>query len=259
MKKIKALALLLLAAIVLNAFTLAVFAESEGVNWYVKHSGNSRPDIDKAQRIIEKYNGYYIDKKVSDTSDKKILYLTFDAGYENGNVSKILDILRDKNVPAAFFLLDHIILKNTDVVMRMTNEGHLVCNHTKNHKDMSTQTKEQIINNLCDLEKIYEQKCGLVMSKYFRFPEGRYSEESLKTVSEMGYKIIFWSFGYPDWDDTKQPNPQKAIDKILKNTHNGEVILLHPTSETNAKILPTLIDKWREMGYSFGTLDELVS
>lgn len=257
--KNKILIIVLIIILIFTSFVLSCYGEnSDGLNWYVKRCGNKRPQISDNQKVIEKYNGFYIDNKLSDDSEKKILYLTFDAGYENGNVEKIVNILKEKDVPAAFFLLDHIIIKNTDLVMRMVNEGHIVCNHTRNHKDLTTCSREENINNLVGLEKVYKDRTGLEISKYFRFPEGRYNEESLALVNELGYKTIFWSFGYDDWDDNRQPNPEKAKEKILTNTHNGAVILLHPTSSTNAKILPGLIDAWREMGYSFGTLDELV-
>ena len=139
----------------------------------------------------------------------------------------------------------------------MANEGHTVCNHTKNHKDLTKCSFDEIRKNLSDLEKIYEQKTGKIMSKYFRFPEGRFNEATLKYINELGYKTVFWSFGYEDWDNNRQPSCEKAIQKIIANTHNGEVILLHPTSTTNAEILPRLIDLWIDMGYSFGTLDQL--
>ena len=124
--------------------------------------------------------------------------------------------------------------------------------------DITLTGDEEIIKKVTDLEKNYETATGLKMAKYFRFPEGRYSEEALSVISELGYKTIFWSFGYADWDDKSQPDAESSKTKILENTHNGEVILLHPTSSTNAEILPELIDRWRDMGYSFGTLDELV-
>ena len=252
--------LLVVFGVAFNA--LGINAEDkmpDGIGWYVPRSGNKMPTPSREQVKIEEYNGYYIDKKLTDTSDKKIIYLTFDAGYENGNVEKIMNTLKEKEVPAAFFLLDNIVLKNTDLVIRMENEGHLVCNHTKNHKNICKLTESEIKKNLSDLEKIYEQKTGKSMAKYFRFPEGKYNEETLSLINDMGYKTIFWSFAYADWDNNRQPQKDKAIDKILSNTHNGMVILLHPTSSVNAEILPILIDKWRDMGYSFGTLDELVS
>ncbi len=236
-----------------------VLAKDNGYAWYVKRNGNSRPNLQSEQSLIYKYDGYFIDKKVTDTDVKKVLYLTFDLGYENGNTARILDVLKQENVPAAFFILDNIVLKNTDLVTRIADEGHLVCNHTKNHKNLSFSKEEEIAKNLTDLEKIYEEKCGRQMSKYFRFPEGKYSEHALSCIQKLGYKTIFWSFAYEDWDNSRQPNPQKSINKILQNTHNGAVMLFHPTSKTNADIFPTLISKWKEMGYSFGTLDDLTS
>lgn len=239
------------------AFTLNVSASSDAHSFYIPRAGGKRPSLPKEESVIEKYDGYYIDPHVDDDSDVRVLYLTFDAGYENGNVEKILDALAEENVPAAFFVLDHLILENTELVCRMQKEGHLVCNHTKNHKDMTKCPKEEMVKNLTDLEKICEEKTGSKPAKYFRFPEGRFSEDALMTAKELGYKSIFWSFAYADWDNDRQPDPVRAKKKILENTHNGAVILLHPTSATNARILPELIGEWKRMGYTFGTLDQL--
>lgn len=234
-----------------TVFSFNVSANEE-YNWFIKKKGSMTPDFPRIAKETEKYSAYYI----GDTGEKTI-YLTFDAGYENGNIEKILDTLKAEGVPAAFFLLDHLIIKNTDLVLRMANEGHLVCNHTKNHKNLCSASEEVIKQDILGLEDIYRQRCGLEMSKYFRFPEGKFSIEALKTVSSMGYKTIFWSLAYCDWDNTKQPSKECAIKNILDNTHPGAVILLHPTSKTNAEILPELISSWRAMGYSFGTLDDL--
>ena len=236
--------------------TISQISADDCYHWYIKHSKSGTPSFPLEAELISEYDAYYIDKK-SVNNNEKVLYLTFDAGYENGNIERILDILKEENVPAAFFLLDNIILKNTDLVLRMANEGHLVCNHTKNHKNLSYSSASEIEKNLLALEKLYEEKCGLEMSKYFRFPEGNYSIEALNTIQMLGYKTIFWSFAYEDWDNNRQPNASKAMKKILDNTHNGAVILLHPTSKTNADILPSLIAEWRKMGYVFGTLDQL--
>lgn len=257
MKNSKIIFALFTLLVMLFISSVNVFATGNTYCWYVKRNGNKRPLIQSEQKIIYMYDGYFIDKKLTDDSEKKVLYLTFDLGYENGNTAKILDVLKEESIPAAFFVLDNIILKNPDLVTRMKDEGHLICNHTKNHKDLTNKSEEEIIKNITDLEKLYEEKTGNTMAKYFRFPEGKYSEKALSTVQKLGYKTIFWSFGYDDWDNSKQPNPQRAIKKILENTHNGEVLLLHPTSETNAKILPHLIKSWKEAGYTFGTLDEL--
>ena len=248
MKKILSACIL---AIMFLTLALKVNAQGE-LNWYIKRKGRDIPIFPKEAVEAESYDAYYIDK-----SGEKKIYLTFDAGYENGNVEKILDVLKEKSVPAAFFLLDNIILKNSDLVLRMEDEGHLVCNHNKNHKNLSFASEEEIARNLKALEMIYEERCGRKMSKYFRFPEGRYTLQALKTVQSLGYKTIFWSFAYDDWDNGRQPDCDKAIKKVLDNTHDGAVMLFHPTSSTNAEIFPILIDSWRDMGYTFGTLDEL--
>lgn len=235
-------------------------ASADGAkSWYVTRSGSKQPPMPSDISNLSEFDAYYLDSSVSEDSERRVIYLTFDAGYENGNVEKVLDILKAENVPGAFFILDNIILKNTDIVNRMANEGHLVCNHTKNHKDMTKCTRDEMIKNLTDLEKIYEEKTGHTMAKYFRFPEGKYDEKSMLCAKELGYKTIFWSFAYADWDNDNQPDARKSIKRILDNTHNGEVILLHPNSATNVEILPHLIKEWRRMGYCFGTLDELVS
>ena len=190
--------------------------------------------------------------------EKGVIYLTFDAGYENGNVEKILDTLKDKEVRGAFFVLGNLVTSNTDLVKRMADEGHLVCNHTYHHRDMSKYTdKAEFALELTSLEDAYRKLTGREMSKYYRPPEGRFTEQNLKLAQEMCYSTVFWSFAYADWDNNKQPSAEYALKKILSNVHNGAVILLHPTSSTNAKIMPQLIDSLKSSGYRFGTLDEL--
>ena len=188
----------------------------------------------------------------------KVIYLTFDAGYENGNIEKILDTLKQHNAKGAFFILKNLIIRNTDLVNRMYEEGHLVCNHTSRHPDMS---KIKDINSFKDeleaLEKIYFEYTGKELSKFYRPPEGKFCEDNLKFADELGYKTIFWSFAYADWDNSAQPDPQQAIKKIKENTHNGMIVLLHPTSSTNAKILDELLTYWESEGYRFATLEEL--
>lgn len=238
--------------------TVTVYAQS-GKCWYVKRNGNARPGFPEDSEILKNYACYYIDDRFSDGSDKKVLYLTFDAGYDNGNVERILDALAAESVPAAFFVLDNIIMKNPGLIMRMNNEGHLVCNHTKRHKDLTRASYDDIRDDLGALENVYTDVTGLRLAPYFRFPEGKYSLEAIKSVYRLGYKTIFWSFAYADWNNEKQPDPARAISKILENTHNGAVMLFHPTSDTNAEIFPTLIREWKAQGYTFGTLDELTS
>ena len=253
----KTLFAFLAAVILLSTLSFSSYADT-AQGWYVKrNSEHKQPSLDTALQYITKYDAYYVDTKKSDSEDK-VLYLTFDAGYENGNVEKIVDTLIKENVPAAFFLLDNIIIKNTELVNKMADNNCLVCNHTLKHRDMTKLTdKNEFANELSSLEDVYKKTTGKDMAKYYRPPEGKFNEQSLKFASELGYKTIFWSFAYADWDNSNQPSEEYAKKKILDNTHNGAVILLHPTSETNAKILPELIQEWKNQGYRFGTLDEL--
>lgn len=248
---LKIVSALVFLALIFNMSFVAFAATAHG--WYVKRNGHNTPRFPSDAELLKEHGCYFID---NDTSCKRI-YITFDAGYENGNVSRILDVLKDECVLAAFFVLDNIILKNTDLVMRMVDEGHLVCNHTLRHRDLSGATIDEIREDLTALEEIYEKNTGRKMSKYFRFPEGKYSLDAVMHLDALGYKTVFWSFAYEDWDNSKQMSKSKALKKVLDNTHDGAVMLFHPTSSTNADIFPDLIRSWKEMGYSFGTLDEL--
>ncbi len=158
----------------------------------------------------------------------------------------------------AFFILSYLVVKNTELVKRMADEGHLVCNHTATHPDMTTKKNfEEFSSELYSLENVYKEYTGRELSKYFRPPEGRFNADVLKYARQMGYKTVFWSFAYEDWNNGSQMSPELAKTKILENVHNGAVILLHPTSATNAEILGEVIDELKAQGYSFGTLDEL--
>ena len=189
---------------------------------------------------------------------KQVLYLTFDAGYENGNTEKILDVLKKHNVPATFFLVGHYIEKNADLVRRMVDEGHIVGNHTMHHKDMSQLSdKETFAKELTDLEDLYRQITGEELPKYYRPPQGIYSEENLALAQELGYKTVFWSLAYADWNNDAQPTKAQAFSKLLPRTHNGAVVLLHSTSATNAEILDELLTEWESRGYCFASIDKL--
>lgn len=210
--------------------------------------------------FVEDYGGYYVDKRYGDTAEDKVIYLTFDAGYENGNVEKILNVLKEENVPSAFFVLDNLIYKNSDLILRMIDEGHLVCNHTSKHLDVTKcKTLDEFKVELENLEKLYKEKTGREMAKYFRPPEGKFSRQSMEFASSLGYKTIFWSFAYADWDNNAQMSHAAAKEKILSNIHNGEIMLLHPTSATNAAILGDVIRALKSEGFRFGTLDELTN
>ncbi len=226
-------------------------------SWYVKRGKNgAAPTVAaEAEKLLTQYNAYYVDKTI-DNNDK-VLYLTFDAGYENGNVSRILDILKKENVCSAFFVLSHIVEKNTTLLERMANEGHLVCNHTSKHPDLTKCSEDTIQAEIKKLENAYHESCNRTTAPFFRPPEGKYNERVLAIAQQMGYTTVFWSLAYADWSDTVAPSDEKAIALLKENTHNGAVVLLHPTSAINVRILPQMIEYWRNEGYRFGTLDEL--
>ena len=154
-------------------------------------------------------------------------------------------------------MLEHVVRSNSELIKRMKAEGHLICNHTANHPNLANAPKEKIAAELQQLEDAVTAVTGECCAPYFRPTEGSFSRAMLETVQELGYQTVFWSFAYADWDNQHQPAPRAALQKILANMHNGAVLLLHPTSETNAIILKELIDTLKNQGYRFGTLEEL--
>ena len=255
MKK-RDLLILLIAVVIALAVSVSVFASSalSTGSWGLSFRQEGAPPIGNAGKDqLRQYQAAYIGN-----TNEKVLYLTFDAGYENGCTAKILDTLKEKQVPAAFFLVGNYIRQSPDLVRRMVAEGHTVGNHTMHHYDMSRLSdKAAFSKELTDLEALYKETVGQELPKYYRPPQGIYSEENLKMAQELGYKTLFWSLAYVDWNNDAQPTKEAAFAKLLPRTHNGAVVLLHSTSKTNAEILGELIDKWKAMGYRFGTLDEL--
>ena len=259
-KGIKRFFSLLISAALVCALCVNVSATRGAIGWYCVHrSDHKQPIADDAISYIEDFGGYYIDKNHGDNSSDKVIFLTFDAGYENGNISKILDVMKEEEVTGAFFILGNLVEKNSDLVARMFEEGHLVCNHTYSHTAMVNKNMTEIKCELEKLENACKSNTGYDMAKYYRPPEGKFDEASLKCVNELGYKTIFWSFGYVDWENNNQPSPEKAKNKIMSNIHNGEIMLLHPTSATNAQILGDVIKELKAQGFRFGTLDELTN
>ena len=192
-----------------------------------------------------------------DTS-QKVLYLTFDCGYENGCTEAILDALKKHNAPAAFFVVGHMIESAPDIVRRMAAEGHIVGNHTYHHPDMSSISDMAAFQKeLTDLETLYQETTGQPLSKFYRPPQGKYSVENLKQAQQLGYTTVFWSLAYVDWNTDDQPSAEEAYAKLLPRIHDGAIVLLHSTSATNAAILDDLLTKWEEMGYTFASLDQL--
>ena len=227
---------------------------SQSENWGLGfQEKGTRPTGNASIEELAQYNAYY----AKNTSEKKI-YLTFDAGFENGNTPAILDALKKHQAPATFFVVGNFISENKDLIKRMETEGHIVGNHTMTHPDMSKiSTKESFQKELSDVEKIYREITGKEMTKFYRPPQGIYSTQNLSMARELGYHTFFWSLAYVDWYQDNQPDPQEAISKLTKRIHPGAIVLLHSTSSTNAQILDELLDKWEEMGYSFHSLNEL--
>lgn len=211
------------------------------------------PVANASAEYLARYDGYYAEE-----TSEKVLYLTFDAGYENGYTAKILDVLKEHDVKAAFFLVGNYIETNPQLVKRMVAEGHLVGNHTYSHPDMSEiATEEAFRQELSKLEKAYGDATGQEMKKYYRPPQGKYSQANLKMAKDMGYKTIFWSLAYVDWYESDQPTREEAFYKLIPRLHPGAVVLLHSTSKTNAEIMDELLTKWEDMGYRFKSLEEL--
>ncbi|MDD2362034.1 MAG: delta-lactam-biosynthetic de-N-acetylase [Oscillospiraceae bacterium] len=229
---------------------------SANTNWGLSFRQPGQPPEGNASaEFLKSYDAYYVAG-----SDKKVIYLTFDAGYENGYTPAILDILKKYNIKAAFFLVGNYIEKSPELVKRMYNEGHIVGNHTFYHPDMSKiSNKDAFSKELQLLENEYKKVIGQDMPKYYRPPQGKYSESNLKLAKELGYKTIFWSLAYVDWYTDNQPSKEEAFNKLLPRIHPGAVVLLHSTSKTNAEILDELLSKWKSEGYTFGTMDDLTA
>lgn len=230
----------------------AVPASAE--NWGLSYPREGQSPVgNAAPEELADYDAWYL----GDTS-KKVLYLTFDCGYENGNTEKILDALKKHSAPAAFFVVGHMVQSAPDIVRRMGDEGHIVGNHTFHHPDMSAIASEDAFREeLESLAALYQETTGRELSRYYRPPQGKYSVENLKQAHAMGWRTVFWSLAYVDWMQDSQPTPEQAYAKLLPRVHNGAIVLLHSTSATNAAILDDLLGKWEEMGYSFASLDEL--
>ena len=250
------LVILLLAFAVAVTAAVHIFRRSvlETAGWGLSFRQEGAPPIGTAGRDqLKEYNAAYMGDP-----GQKVLYLTFDAGYENGCTEKILDTLKKQDVKAAFFLVGNYIEKNADLVRRMAEEGHTVGNHTMHHPDMSAVSDPAAFaKELKDLEDLYRETTGKELAKYYRPPQGLYSEDSLRMAKDLGYQTVFWSLAYVDWNNDSQPTREQAFAKLLPRTHPGAVVLLHSTSKTNADILDELLTKWKEEGYRFGTMEEL--
>lgn len=229
-------------------------ASAQSASWGLSfQEEGKRPAGNATIDDLKQYNAYY----ASDT-DEKILYLTFDAGYENGNTPAILDALKKHQAPAVFFAVGNFIKDNPDLIKRMIAEGHIVGNHTMTHPDMSQiSSMESFQKELEGVEELYTSVTGEPMTKFYRPPRGVYSTENLSMAKELGYSTFFWSLAYVDWIQDQQPSKEEAFQKLIPRIHPGAIVLLHNTSSTNAAILDELLTRWEEMGYQFHSIKEL--
>ncbi len=232
--------------------TIALPASAD--NWGLSFPTEGQSPVGNATvEDLAQYDAYFL----GDTG-KKVIYLTFDCGYENGYTETILDALKKHNAPAAFFVVGNMVETAPEIVKRMAEEGHIVGNHTNHHPDMSAiSSQEAFQKELDSLAALYQEATGQELSHFYRPPQGKYSQENLRQAQALGYKTVFWSLAYVDWYVDNQPTAEQAYGKLLPRIHDGAIVLLHSTSRTNAEILDELLTKWEEMGYTFASLDEL--
>ena len=226
--------------------------DNKKIGWGIKRNDNhEQPDVGHVNRkILDKYQGLYMGNK-----EQKLVYLTFDLGYEAGYTPKILEVLKQNEVKATFFITAHYVNTQPDLVKQMIDEGHIIGNHTVNHKSMPSCSLETIKKEVMDLHSAIYDKFGYEM-KFIRPPKGEYSERTVAYTNTLGYTSVMWSFGYDDWDEKKQGREEYGKKKILDNVHNGEIMLLHATSKDNANILDDVIKEIKNMGYEFRNIDQ---
>ena len=228
----------------------------ESENWGLGFGQEgTKPTGNASAEALAEHNAYYCGP-----GEEKVIYLTFDCGYENGNTEPILDALKKHNAPAAFFVVGHFLESAPEIVKRMAAEGHSVGNHTYHHPDMSKiSDMASFQKEMDDVAALYKEVTGQELAMYYRPPQGKYSTENLKMAKELGYSTFFWSLAYVDWNQDDQPSHEEAFDKLLSRIHPGAIVLLHSTSKTNGEIMDELLTKWEEMGYPFKPLSDLAT
>ena len=253
----KNIVFIILSLALIIGFTFACkhfISASKNTNWGLsfKKQGE-RPTGNATPEYLKEFNSYFI----APEGNKKI-YITFDAGYEAGYTPKILGVLEKHNVKATFFVVGTLMKSNPELIKQIDDEGHIVANHSMHHPNMSKMsTMEDFKKEIEPVEELYKEVTGKDMKKFYRPPQGIFSETNLKMANELGYKTIFWSLAYVDWYKDKQPSKEDALNKIMSRIHDGAIILLHSTSKTNSEILDELLTKLEKQGYTFGTLEEL--
>lgn len=230
---------------------------TETKNWGLGgfKSQGQQPTGTASVEEMKKYNAYYMG-----SADEKVIYLTFDCGYENGNTEPILDALKKHNAPGTFFVVGHFLESAPEMVKRMVAEGHAVGNHTYHHPDMARISDEvQFKKELESVSEKFKEIIGKDIETYYRPPQGKYNINNLKMADKFGYKTFFWSLAYADWNQNSQPSRETAMSKLTERIHPGAVVLLHNTSKTNGEVLDDLLTKWEEMGYTFKPLSHLIN
>lgn len=232
--------------------TVAESGNSKTIGWGIKRAENNmQPDVGTANKqLLEENGGICLGSEL-----EKVIYLTFDEGYEAGYTESILNTLKENEVKATFFITAHYLNTSSELVERMINEGHIVGNHTVNHPSMPSISDEQIETEIMKLHQAVYEKFNYEM-KYLRPPKGEFNERTLKKTLELGYKTVMWSFAYVDWDEKNQPSIEKSRETIINNFHCGEIMLLHPNSKTNAEVLDIIIKEGKAQGYIFKSLEE---
>lgn len=232
-----------------NVNNVGLSTEKHGYGQGVIVDGENRPvGATDFNAVYSQYGAYALKE-----TDEKVIYLTFDQGYENGYTAAILDTLKEKGVKATFFVVGDYAKRNEELVKRMIDEGHTVGNHTMSHYSMPDLSQSECAEEINSLHEYVKEHYGYEMA-LLRPPMGEFSEASLAYTQECGYETVLWSFAYADWDVNAQPDPAQAMEKIISAAHNGAIYLLHSVSQTNAEILGEVIDRLREQGYTFAAL-----
>ena len=235
------------------SFMFLISSKTFAYGWgFSKNSHHLSPEIGFYKEEIKDTDSYYL----GNTNEKEI-YLTFDAGYDNGVLSGILDILKEKNVKSTFFVTGDFLTREKELVKRIVNEGHIIGNHTWNHKNITKISKDELKEELEKVEKEYYNITGKEMIKFFRPPEGEFNKEALMNLKNLGYKTFFWSIAYKDWDTNNQKGGDYGYKMIMDNIHNGAIVLLHTVSKDNLECLPKVIDELRNDGYKIKNLNEM--
>ncbi|MDC3418175.1 delta-lactam-biosynthetic de-N-acetylase [Aquibacillus sp. 3ASR75-54] len=233
---------------------LPMSIQAKSYGWgFKKNTNHQPPDVGVYKNILDDLGGYYLDN-----SGDKVVYLTFDNGYEEGYTGKVLDVLKEKKVPATFFVTGHYVEDQEQLVKRMVNEGHIVGNHSYHHPDFTKLSKAKMKEELESLEEAVAKITDQKEMQYVRPPRGTFNKQSIQWANELGYTHVFWSLAFVDWNTDSQKGWKKAYQQVMDQIHPGAVILLHTVSKDNAEALAYMIDDLRKQGYSFRSLDDLV-